>query len=204
MSPAHLHQYVASISPGQISESLPSSQVKIYFSTLQQHPNTLTQHERTQRTHRNNPHVHARVPYNHNYLQTLFANSDQLFSSNTTYENKWAYTNTYISTNHFCRLCLSSLFRFVNFYRFVVTLRWRMHDGTCLYSAYSFIRCLWPLKFLGMFSFGYYFLLTVIREIDPQTACMGNRFGNVTSSDVWIGGKTIELNLCRNQSQFTL
>lgn len=29
MSPAHLHQYVASISPGQLSESLPSSQVNI-------------------------------------------------------------------------------------------------------------------------------------------------------------------------------
>jgi hypothetical protein len=27
MSPAHLHQYAASISPGQLSESLPSSQV---------------------------------------------------------------------------------------------------------------------------------------------------------------------------------
>lgn len=27
MSPAHLHQYTASISPGQLSESLPSSQV---------------------------------------------------------------------------------------------------------------------------------------------------------------------------------
>lgn len=29
MSPAHLHQYVASVSPGQLSESLPSSQVNI-------------------------------------------------------------------------------------------------------------------------------------------------------------------------------
>lgn len=27
MSPAHIHQYAASISPGQLSESLPSSQV---------------------------------------------------------------------------------------------------------------------------------------------------------------------------------
>lgn len=32
MSPAHLHQYVASISPGQLSESLPSSQVNYTLS----------------------------------------------------------------------------------------------------------------------------------------------------------------------------
>lgn len=30
MSPAHIHQYAASLSPGQLSESLPSSQVIVY------------------------------------------------------------------------------------------------------------------------------------------------------------------------------
>lgn len=30
MSPAHIHQYAASLSPGQLSESLPSSQVIVF------------------------------------------------------------------------------------------------------------------------------------------------------------------------------
>lgn len=34
MSPAHLHQYVASISPGHLSESLPSSQVIIIYTII--------------------------------------------------------------------------------------------------------------------------------------------------------------------------
>ena len=29
MSPAHLHQYASTLSPGQLSESLPASQVRI-------------------------------------------------------------------------------------------------------------------------------------------------------------------------------
>ncbi|CAG2057768.1 unnamed protein product, partial [Timema podura] len=47
MSPAHLHQYASTLSPGQLSESLPASQVRNYclftlHSSARLHSHTFT------------------------------------------------------------------------------------------------------------------------------------------------------------------
>lgn len=82
MSPAHLHQYVASVSPGQLSESLPSSQVNI-CTCLPIHQNAINETQFNFNTHtkkttnrKTHKHTHTHTPTQQKQKQNTQTTTD--------------------------------------------------------------------------------------------------------------------------------
>lgn len=174
MSPAHLHQYVASISPGQISESLPSSQVMIYFSTLQ-HLATLTRHVHTHQTQyvytrKQLTRTRTRTLYTLHtlYTYTLYTQSVNTWQNESLRLPKHSYINTHTHTQHIVVTSTATIRTFVVFvYRLFILFRLhkfsitfsvnseqtRMHDATGVLVQLISVRLTTFHTFFGMIFF---------------------------------------------------